>query len=147
MGRRAYPGRLPRLRDRLAAPVVARPLVEEGRTMTAPETPPADIPPYDFAVIRSVGALRVWEDHVWRWDGKTWQLVKGRTNRTPDHGMVPGSHERPGGAECRCGEPWSRWDDACRAQLLAAGACPHEGGCLYLRKPDAADCGNHERSE
>jgi hypothetical protein len=28
------------------------------------------------------------------------------------HGMIPGSHER-GGAECRCGAPWDRWNDEC----------------------------------
>lgn len=35
------------------------------------------------------------------------------------HFMLPGSHERPRGAECRCGQPWFRVDNACRAQLLA----------------------------
>lgn len=29
------------------------------------------------------------------------------------HRMLPGSHERPDGAECICGGPWSRWDDLC----------------------------------
>lgn len=29
------------------------------------------------------------------------------------HGMVPGSHERMGGPECRCGRRWSRWDEEC----------------------------------
>jgi hypothetical protein len=29
------------------------------------------------------------------------------------HGMIPGSHERGGGAECRCGGQWDRWNDQC----------------------------------
>lgn len=29
------------------------------------------------------------------------------------HGMVPGSHERLGGPECRCGATWDRWNDRC----------------------------------
>ena len=29
------------------------------------------------------------------------------------HGMIPGSHERGGGAECRCGAQWDRWNDEC----------------------------------
>jgi hypothetical protein len=37
--------------------------------------------------------------------------------------MLPGSHERPGGAECRCGAPWDRRFDTCenktREDLLA----------------------------
>lgn len=41
----------------------------------------------------------------------------------PRHGMLPGSHERPGGAECRCGAPWDRRYDTCenktREDLLA----------------------------
>lgn len=37
-----------------------------------------------------------------------------------EHGMIPGTHERPGGTECRCGQPWSRWDDMCLSQHKAA---------------------------
>lgn len=29
------------------------------------------------------------------------------------HRMLPGSHERGGGAECRCGSQWDRWNDEC----------------------------------
>jgi len=29
------------------------------------------------------------------------------------HRMVPGSHERPRGPECRCGAEWDWWDDHC----------------------------------
>jgi hypothetical protein len=32
------------------------------------------------------------------------------------HGMLPGSHERGGGAECRCGSQWDRWNDVCVKQ-------------------------------
>jgi hypothetical protein len=35
--------------------------------------------------------------------------------RVLDHGMIPGSHERGGGAECRCGAEWSRWAGHCAA--------------------------------
>ena len=37
----------------------------------------------------------------------------------PAHGMLPGSHERSGGPECRCGAVWFYWDGACLAQLEA----------------------------
>lgn len=30
-----------------------------------------------------------------------------------EHFMLPGSHERPAGAECRCGSDWDRWNDRC----------------------------------
>jgi hypothetical protein len=37
--------------------------------------------------------------------------------------MLPGSHERPGGAQCRCGASWDRRFDTCenktREDLLA----------------------------
>lgn len=29
------------------------------------------------------------------------------------HFMLPGSHERAGGPECRCGASWDRWNDTC----------------------------------
>lgn len=29
------------------------------------------------------------------------------------HRMLPGSHERGGGAECRCGAQWDRFNDEC----------------------------------
>lgn len=29
------------------------------------------------------------------------------------HRMLPGSHERPGGPECRCGAEWDWWNDRC----------------------------------
>ena len=29
------------------------------------------------------------------------------------HRMAAGSHERPGGPECRCGAPWDRWSGQC----------------------------------
>lgn len=45
------------------------------------------------------------------------------TDTRPAHGMLPGSHERPGGAECRCGASWDRRFDTCenktREDLLA----------------------------
>jgi hypothetical protein len=36
-----------------------------------------------------------------------------------EHGMLPGTHERPGGAECRCGQEWSYWEDMCLTQHKA----------------------------
>ncbi|MFT4281196.1 hypothetical protein [Microbacterium sp.] len=45
------------------------------------------------------------------------------------HGMLPGSHERGGGAECRCGMPWDYWNSRCLsfpAGIQAEAACPHE---------------------
>lgn len=45
------------------------------------------------------------------------------TDTRPAHGMLPGSHERPVGAECRCGASWDRRYDTCenktREDLLA----------------------------
>lgn len=45
------------------------------------------------------------------------------TDSRPAHGMLPGSHERPGGAQCRCGASWDRRFDTCenktREDLLA----------------------------
>jgi len=32
------------------------------------------------------------------------------------HYMLPGSHERAGGPECRCGWGWDRWNDRCLSQ-------------------------------
>lgn len=37
----------------------------------------------------------------------------GRASAADNHGMIPGSHERPGGPECRCGADWDRWNDKC----------------------------------
>lgn len=34
-------------------------------------------------------------------------------NSSDEHRMVPGSHERPGGAECVCGGAWDRWMEQC----------------------------------
>jgi hypothetical protein len=31
------------------------------------------------------------------------------------HGMLPGSHERHGGPECRCGAAWLYFEDRCAA--------------------------------
>lgn len=35
--------------------------------------PPRDLPPFDMAVVRSVGAMRTWEGAHWWWDGRVWQ--------------------------------------------------------------------------
>lgn len=35
------------------------------------------------------------------------------TERDEPHFMLPGSHERAGGPECRCGSGWDRWNDMC----------------------------------
>jgi hypothetical protein len=40
------------------------------------ERPPRDLPPHDFAVIRSVGELRWWNGRRWRWDGREWQPIE-----------------------------------------------------------------------
>lgn len=42
------------------------------------DPPPRDLPG-DFAVIRSVGALHEWGGRRWRWDGRDWQLIEGRS--------------------------------------------------------------------
>lgn len=35
------------------------------------------------------------------------------TDSRPAHGMIPGSHERGNGAECRCGASWDRYYETC----------------------------------
>lgn len=35
---------------------------------------------------------------------------------TCPHYVIPGSHERRGGPECRCGSPWDWWHDRCFSQ-------------------------------
>ena len=40
----------------------------------------------------------------------------------PVHGMLPGSHERRGGPECRCGGVWFYWDGMCLEQLKEESA-------------------------
>lgn len=37
------------------------------------------------------------------------------------HGMIPGSHERGFGAECRCGGQWDRWNDQCLMEAWKTG--------------------------
>lgn len=32
------------------------------------------------------------------------------------HAMLPGSHERRSGPECRCGSGWDKWNEKCRSQ-------------------------------
>lgn len=52
-------------------------------------------------------------------------MIPDTTRPAPDaatHDMLPGSHERPGGPECRCGAAWDRWG----------------GGCMSIPAPDAA---------
>lgn len=39
------------------------------------ERPPLDLPP-DYAVIRSVGAIRAWGGSLWLWDGHEWRQVE-----------------------------------------------------------------------
>ena len=38
---------------------------------------------------------------------------------TDDHRMIPGSHERLNGPECRCGSAWDWWNDCCFSQARA----------------------------
>lgn len=35
------------------------------------------------------------------------------------HYMLSGSHERPSGPECRCGQPYSVWQDMCLTEHKA----------------------------
>lgn len=35
---------------------------------------------------------------------------------TAEHGMIPGSHERAFGPECRCGQPYDYWGGRCLTQ-------------------------------
>jgi hypothetical protein len=35
------------------------------------------------------------------------------------HRMLPGSHERGHGPECRCGADWDRWNDRCCVDTAA----------------------------
>jgi hypothetical protein len=44
------------------------------------------------------------------------------TETATAHGMIPGSHERLGGAECRCGAEWSVWEEICYVQFKEAEA-------------------------
>ncbi|MDB4928305.1 MAG: hypothetical protein JWM10_789 [Myxococcaceae bacterium] len=44
------------------------------------------------------------------------------------HGMIPGSHERPDGPECRCGRAWLRWDDRCESTSLDGRSAPDREG-------------------
>ena len=37
------------------------------------------------------------------------------------HGMVPGSHERPGGPLCRCGGAWLTWANGCLQEARSDG--------------------------
>lgn len=66
------------------------------------------------------------------------------TTPTPEtaHGMVPGSHERPGGSDCICGAPWSYWDNMCAQQLPRSTPAPSpeagpvkQCGCDTGRRP------------
>lgn len=34
-----------------------------------------------------------------------------------EHRMLPGSHERPRGPECRCGAEWDYWNDECVSEV------------------------------
>ena len=43
----------------------------------------------------------------------TFTLVSGCRKHEQAHFMLPGSHERPGGPECRCGSVWDRLNDRC----------------------------------
>lgn len=47
----------------------------------------------------------------------------GTVPSRPVHGMIPGSHERGNGPECRCGAGWDRYYETCanktREDLLA----------------------------
>lgn len=40
-----------------------------------------------------------------------------------EHRMIPGSQERPDGAECACGASWDRWNDA-----YTGSPASHAGG-------------------
>lgn len=62
------------------------------------------------------------------------------------HGMIPGSHERAGGPECRCGVAWNRWADRCAAQpdheFLPVNGHPDDDECTFRADgTDATYCG------
>ena len=40
------------------------------------------------------------------------------------HGMLGGSHERPGGPECRCGADWDWFNDLCTRETLVVKDIP-----------------------
>jgi hypothetical protein len=50
-----------------------------------------------------------------------WTLLEGETLKAylrgpavpVEHRMIAGSHERPGGPECRCGSEWLYFEDRC----------------------------------
>ena len=50
------------------------------------DRPPRDFPPNDWALIRSMGALRRYDDRMWRWTGWDWHEVTGPDLPTPTGG-------------------------------------------------------------
>lgn len=68
------------------------------------------------------------------------------------HFMLPGSHERRRGAECRCGHDWDRWNDRCcspeaareagradardLADAILLEAAPRGLGAVWASHPD-----------
>lgn len=52
--------------------------------MDEPSKPPQDIPPHDYAVIRSAGSMIKWENVYWTWHGGEW-VYRGEAPRdVPD---------------------------------------------------------------
>lgn len=53
--------------------------------------------------------------------GATWSAGFRRQGPiTATHSMLPGTHERPGGVECRCGMPWDFWNERCLSTTTPA---------------------------
>lgn len=68
--------------------------------------------------------------------------------QSDEHRMIGGSHERPGGPECRCGAGWDWWNDRCARPAPAAPGSADVNACdLRTREDfDFAWCETHDET-
>lgn len=83
--------------------------------------PPSEVEPVAWAIRgRATGRIReITDDDEYADECRAFYDVIPLVPAVPvpptepaEHGMLPGSHEH-GGAQCRCGAPWDRWNDRC----------------------------------
>jgi hypothetical protein len=62
-------------------------VTEEPTMHTDDRKPPQDVPPHDYAVIRSAGAIRTWNGAYWAWIGGDW-VYRGEVPVRPSVAMA-----------------------------------------------------------
>ena len=73
-----------------------------------------------YVLAAGADAKRLYNDGNWGDSmGHVFIDVPQGTPVYQEHRIVPGSHERAGGAECVCGQAFDSWNEKCSSQMQA----------------------------